>query len=151
MTGKFPSTRRRATYGPCKANWPRRLNQQLRSGGSRKTRPVPIPSRKSCRSIFCSLQASLIGRSLSCVRLCGGNLPGEMATKYDEAISSGRVSRLSCPDCRHRIQSLARGNGLGFTGSQTLSAIIRNGAVDDGAAIDAFPCVKHEKEIREPF
>ena len=54
-------------------------------------------------------------------------------------------------DCRHRIQSLARGNGLGFTGSQTLSAIIRDGAVDNGAAIDAFPCIKHEKEIREPL
>lgn len=42
---------------------------------------------------------------------------------------------------------LACGNGLGFSGSQTLSAIIGNGAVDNGAAIDAFPCVEHQEEV----
>jgi hypothetical protein len=42
---------------------------------------------------------------------------------------------------------LGRGNGLGFSKSQTLSAIIGNGAVDNGAAIDAFPCVEHEEEV----
>lgn len=42
---------------------------------------------------------------------------------------------------------LVHGNGLGLSGSQTLSAISGNGAVNDGAAIEAFPCKKHEKKI----
>jgi hypothetical protein len=42
---------------------------------------------------------------------------------------------------------LARVNGLRFSGSQTLSAITGNGPVNNGAAIEAFPCIKHEKEI----
>jgi len=46
---------------------------------------------------------------------------------------------------------LARGDGLGLSGRQTLSAIIGNGAVDHGAAIHAFPCIEDEKEIREPL
>jgi len=46
---------------------------------------------------------------------------------------------------------LARTNGLRLAGSQTLSAIIGNGAVDNGAAVDAFPCIEHEKEVREPL
>jgi hypothetical protein len=49
------------------------------------------------------------------------------------------------------MQSLVRGNSLGISRGQTLSAVIRDGAVDNGTAIDAFPCVKHEKEIREPL
>jgi hypothetical protein len=32
---------------------------------------------------------------------------------------------------------------LGFPGSQTLLPIIRNGTVDDRAAIDAFPGIEH--------
>jgi len=47
--------------------------------------------------------------------------------------------------------SLARGNRLGFSGSQTLSAIRGDGAVDKGTTIDAFPGIKYEQEIREPF
>ncbi len=46
---------------------------------------------------------------------------------------------------------LARGHGLGTPGSQTLATIIRNGAVDNGAAIDAFPCIEDEEEVREPL
>jgi hypothetical protein len=46
---------------------------------------------------------------------------------------------------------LARGNSLGFSGQPTLSAIVGNRAVDNSAAIDAFPCVEDEKEIREPL
>lgn len=46
---------------------------------------------------------------------------------------------------------LSRGHGLGLSGSQTLSAIVGNGAVDNGAAIEAFPSIEHEKEIREPL
>ena len=45
----------------------------------------------------------------------------------------------------------ARGHGLGFSSLQTLSAILGNGAVDNGAAIEAFPGIKHEKEIGEPL
>lgn len=51
------------------------------------------------------------------------------------------VVRTSLPSC----------NSLGISSSQTLSAIIGNGAVDDGAAIDTFPGIEHEKEIRKPF
>ncbi len=32
---------------------------------------------------------------------------------------------------------------LGFPGSQALLPIIRNGTIDDGTAIDAFPGVEH--------
>ena len=46
---------------------------------------------------------------------------------------------------------LTRGDGLRVSGRQAFAAIVGNGAVDNGAAIDAFPCVKHEKEIREPL
>jgi len=46
---------------------------------------------------------------------------------------------------------LARSNGLGFSGRKTLSAIIGNGAVNDGTAIHAFPGIEHEKEIGKPF
>jgi hypothetical protein len=46
---------------------------------------------------------------------------------------------------------LARADGLRLAGCQTLSAIIGNGAVNNGAAVDAFPCIKHEKEVREPL
>jgi len=42
---------------------------------------------------------------------------------------------------------LARSNGLGFLDSQTVSSIIGNRAINNGAAIDAFPCVEDEKEI----
>lgn len=56
-------------------------------------------------------------------------------------------------DCRLRpVRTwLARSHGLGTLGSQALAAIISNGAVDHGAAIDAFPCIEDEKEVREPF
>ncbi len=46
---------------------------------------------------------------------------------------------------------LAHGNSLGVSGRQTLAAITRNGSVDHGAAIHAFPCIEHKKEIREPL
>jgi len=42
-------------------------------------------------------------------------------------------------------------NGLRFARSQALSTVVRNGAVNNGTAIDTFPCIKHEKKIREPF
>ena len=47
--------------------------------------------------------------------------------------------------------SLPCGRSLGFSGSQTLSAILGNRPVNNGSAIDAFPCVEDEKEIREPL
>jgi hypothetical protein len=46
---------------------------------------------------------------------------------------------------------LAYGHGLGSSGSQALSAIVGNRAVYNGAAIEAFPGIEHEKEIREPL
>ena len=46
---------------------------------------------------------------------------------------------------------LLRGNGLGLSGRQTLSTIVGNSAVDDRPAVDAFPGIEHEKEIREPI
>jgi hypothetical protein len=42
---------------------------------------------------------------------------------------------------------LTHSNGLGFSDGQTVSAIIGNRAINNGAAIDAFPCVEDEKEI----
>ncbi len=47
--------------------------------------------------------------------------------------------------------TLARGNGLGFLDRQALSAILGNGAVDNGAAVETFPGIEDEKEIREPL
>jgi hypothetical protein len=46
---------------------------------------------------------------------------------------------------------LARGDDLGLSSSQTFSSIVGNGAVDHGAAVDAFPCIEDQKEIREPL
>ena len=46
---------------------------------------------------------------------------------------------------------LACGSGLGFLGLQALSAILGNGAVDNGPAVETFPGIKDEKEIREPL
>jgi hypothetical protein len=46
---------------------------------------------------------------------------------------------------------LACGNGLGFSDRQTFSAIGGNSTVDKGTTIDAFPGIKHDKEIREPL
>ena len=46
---------------------------------------------------------------------------------------------------------LPRGKGPSISGSQTLPAVIGNRAIDDGAAIEAFPGIKHEKEVREPL
>lgn len=46
---------------------------------------------------------------------------------------------------------LLRSNGLGLAGCQALSAIAGNSAVDDRPAVDAFPGIEHEKEIREPL
>jgi hypothetical protein len=42
-------------------------------------------------------------------------------------------------------------DGLRFASSQALSAVVRDSAVNNGTAVDAFPCIEHEKEIREPF
>jgi hypothetical protein len=42
-------------------------------------------------------------------------------------------------------------DGLSLAGSQALSAVVRDSAVNNGTAIDAFPCIEHEKEIGEPF
>jgi hypothetical protein len=47
--------------------------------------------------------------------------------------------------------SLARSNGLGYSDRKTVSAIGGNSTVDKGTTIDAFPGIKHEKEIREPL
>jgi len=60
-----------------------------------------------------------------------------------------RANKVKTPDLIST--ELARGSGLGFSGRQAPSAIIGNGAVDNGAAVNTFPCIKHEKEIREPF
>jgi len=46
---------------------------------------------------------------------------------------------------------LAGGDGLRLSSSETLSPVVRDGAVDHGAAIEAFPCIEHQKEIREPL
>lgn len=73
---------------------------------------------------------------------------------YKNSRDQLRLSRRACglvefePDWP---MVLARTDGLGFAGSQTLPAIIGNGTVDNGAAVDAFPCIKHEKEVREPL
>ena len=45
----------------------------------------------------------------------------------------------------------ARGNGLSFSCCQTLSPVVGNRAIDDGATINALPGVENEKEIREPL
>jgi hypothetical protein len=42
---------------------------------------------------------------------------------------------------------LARDNGMGFSDRQTFLAICGNSTVYNGSAIEAFPGIKHEKEI----
>ncbi len=65
---------------------------------------------------------------------------GDMIT-----LGSGRTSGFgaSSPD----QDDLPSRDSLGFAGSQALSTVVRDGAVDDGAAIDTFPCIEHEKKI----
>lgn len=46
---------------------------------------------------------------------------------------------------------LVRGKSLGISCRRTLSAIIGNRAVNNGTAIEAFPCIEDEEEIREPL
>lgn len=46
---------------------------------------------------------------------------------------------------------LTRGNGLGLLGFQAFSAILGNGAVDNGPAVETLPGIEYEKEIREPL
>lgn len=50
-----------------------------------------------------------------------------------------------------RYDFLPRSNSLGLSGSQTPSAVVGNGTVDHGPAVDAFPRIEHQKEIREPL
>jgi hypothetical protein len=50
-----------------------------------------------------------------------------------------------------RPRFLACGNGLGFSDRKALAAIRGNGTIDNGTTIDAFPGIKHDKEIREPL
>jgi hypothetical protein len=42
-------------------------------------------------------------------------------------------------------------DSLGLSDRQALSAIMGDSAVDNGTAIEAFPGIKDEKEIREPL
>lgn len=41
--------------------------------------------------------------------------------------------------------------GLGIARGQALPPIIRNGAIDDRAAVDAFPGVEYQEEVGKPF
>ena len=52
---------------------------------------------------------------------------------------------------RARAPRLAGRHRLSVASGEALSTIGRNGSVDDGSAVDAFPGVENEKEIREPF
>ena len=54
-------------------------------------------------------------------------------------------------DGDNRALQLARGNGLRLSCCQTLSPVVGNRAIDDGATINALPGVENEKEIREPL
>jgi len=65
-----------------------------------------------------------------------------------EAVMPQESSRIGLAEA---AAFLASRNGLGIPRCETLSAIVRNGAIDDRAAVDAFPCVENEKEIREAF
>ena len=42
-------------------------------------------------------------------------------------------------------------DGLRFAGRETLSSVIGDGAINNGTAVNTFPCIEHEKKIREPF
>jgi hypothetical protein len=66
-------------------------------------------------------------------------------------ISRDRLRILLGLDYKPELLSifLPRRNGLGALGSQTLSAIIGDSAINNGAAVQAFPGIEHEKEIRE--
>ena len=47
------------------------------------------------------------------------------------------------------LSKLSRRDGLRFARRETLPAVGGNGAIDDGAAVDAFPGIEDEKEIRK--
>ena len=44
---------------------------------------------------------------------------------------------------------LVGSDGLGLSGNQTVSPVVGDGAVNNGAAVETFPCIEHEKEIRK--
>ena len=54
-------------------------------------------------------------------------------------------------DSDNSARPLARGNGLWLSCCQTLSPIVGDRTIDDGATINTFPGVENEKEIREPL
>ena len=66
-------------------------------------------------------------------------------------LHSGRHTTTS-----HRERSAASAgsagrNRLSVACGEALPTVRRNGPIDDGATVDAFPGVENEKEIREPF
>jgi hypothetical protein len=65
--------------------------------------------------------------------------------------SVARIPPGSSSDLEMRPRFLACGNGLGFSDRKALAAIRGNGTIDNGTTIDAFPGIKHDKEIREPL
>jgi hypothetical protein len=44
-------------------------------------------------------------------------------------------------------RSLASGDRVRFSSREAFSAIVGNRAVDNGSAINAFPCIEDEKKI----
>lgn len=69
----------------------------------------------------------------------------------EDTIALGSPQTLStCPGSEHE-HNLPSRDGLRFTGGEALSAVVRDCTVNNGAAIDTFPCIEHEKEIGEPF
>ena len=64
--------------------------------------------------------------------------------------SDDPVRTSDCPAGSSRCV-LPRGDWLRVSRGETLPSIVGNCAVDDGAAVNAFPGIEDEEEIGEPF
>jgi hypothetical protein len=68
-----------------------------------------------------------------------------VTTRSVERVSSVRIGVVA------RSNRLPSGNGLWLSCREAFSAIVRNGAINNGPTIDALPCIKNEEKIREPL
>jgi len=79
---------------------------------------------------------------------------------WEKSLAGSFEARSRTPGARARNASgrSARGTGrlrrlhrLGLAGGQALAPVVGDRAINDGAAVDAFPSVEDQKEIGEPL
>ena len=87
------------------------------------------------------------GRDASLIR--NGGCPGFFVLARSLANPTGAIPELRC-DLAHVLHGGWFSFFRGF-GSEAGSPIIGNCLIDDGSAVDTFPGIKDQEEVREPF